>query len=191
MLLIFWYRHTERIGVFPAQDLREAGEHRRSSESIHVSLTSIESHICCQNLLSKSEANSVVEASACKALDSLGPGGAQFRCRGYDVVPIAPRRPKGGWVRPTRSLRPRPPLQPWGLASFVGSWPYRSLWSTSNGDRWGWSFGQWGVKGFDPWEALACFFSWGFPEAQRRCLGKAQGTLLLVSLLEESLLIFV
>ena len=33
----------------------------------------------------------MVEASACKALDTLGPGGAQFRCRGYDVVPIAPR----------------------------------------------------------------------------------------------------
>jgi len=32
-----------------------------------------------------------VETSACKALEVLGPKGAQFRCRGYDVVPIAPR----------------------------------------------------------------------------------------------------
>ena len=33
----------------------------------------------------------MVETSACKALEVLGPKGAQFRCRGYDVVPIAPR----------------------------------------------------------------------------------------------------
>ena len=34
----------------------------------------------------------MVETSACKALEVLGPvGSAQFRCRGYDVVPIAPR----------------------------------------------------------------------------------------------------
>ena len=28
----------------------------------------------------------MVETSACKALEVLGPKGAQFRCRGYDVV---------------------------------------------------------------------------------------------------------
>ena len=106
-------------------------------------------HICCQDLLSKSEANSVVEASACKALDSLGPGGAQFRCRGYDVVPIAPRRPEGS-QGPHRSLL-TVSVEPWGLASFVGSWLSRSLWSTSSGDRWE-------AKRFECWEAIGCIF---------------------------------
>eukprot|EP00435_Cladocopium_sp_Y103_P046562 s102_g13.t1 len=44
-------------------------------------------------------ANAVVETSACKALEVLGPkGSAQFRCRGYDVVPIAPRAGLIRWV---------------------------------------------------------------------------------------------
>ena len=78
-------------GSWPIGMMKHDEEPTSTSQESLVKAVTLTGKTCPRNL-EDSEANSVVENSACKALDVLGPkGSAKFRCRGYDVVPIAPR----------------------------------------------------------------------------------------------------